>query len=335
MTPGGLFVTANSIENTDLFWALRGGGGSTFGVVTSVTVKTHPKMPASFTTFTISNVGNVSESVFFAAIEEYWNGLPTWTVAGTYSYFFLIPLGSGVYEFLMEAWFAPNMTASQLEYLTRPLFESWSALGLNITPLYQEYDNFYEAWDAAFPLEGWGAINGRQSSRLFPRTNWKNSSIQAETFAAVRSTVEAGLWVFGFHMAPGQADYPDDAVNPAWRVALAHVMLLTPWDQTDWANETGLAKAKAASDELTFVWTAKWRDLTPGSGAYLSESDYIEPDFQHSFWGDNYGRLYTIKQKYDPTGLFFAQNAVGSEDWELDEYILGNLPSQAGRLCRI
>lgn len=335
MTPDGLFVTANSTENTDLFWALRGGGGSTFGVVTSVTVKTHPKILASFATFTISNVGNVSENTFFAAIEEYWNGIPAWTAAGTYSYFFLIPLGSGLYEFQMEAWFAPNMTATQLQDLAEPLFAGWSALGVNITPTYQEYDNFYEAWDAAFPLEGWGAINGRQSSRLFPRSNWQNSSIQAETFAAVRSTLEAGLWVFGFHMAPGQADYPDNAVNPAWRVALAHVMLLTPWDQTDWANETGLAKAKNVSDELTFVWTAKWRDLTPGSGAYLSESDYIEPDFQHSFWGHNYERLYAIKQQYDPMGLFYAQNAVGSEDWTLDEYILGNLPSQAGRLCRV
>lgn len=289
----------------------------------------------SFITFTISNGDNVTSDAFFAAVESYWNGFPTWTAAGTYSYFTLSSLGPDLYQLYMEAWFAPNMTAAELEGLTAPLFANWSALGINIAPMYQEYDNFYEAWNAAFPLEGWGANNGRQSSRLFPKSNWDNSSIQAQTFETLRSTVEAGLWVFGFHLAPGQADHPDDAVNPAWRVSLGHIMMITLWDQSDWANETGIAHIKALSDDLTYVWLAKWRDLTPGSGAYLSESDYIEPDFQHSFWGDNYDRLYDIKQKYDPTGLFFAQNAVGSEDWALDEFILGNLPSQAGRLCRV
>lgn len=334
VTPDGLFVTADAAQNTDLFWALRGGGGGTFGVITSVTVKTYPKMPVSFVTFTITNVGNVSENALFAAIESFWNGFPAWTAAGTYSYFTLMPLGSSLYEFYMEAWFAPNMTAAQLEDLAGPLFANWSTLGINIDPVYQEYDNFYDAWNAAFPLESWGLNDGRQSSRLFPRSNWDNSSIQAETFETLRATLEAGLWVFGFHLAPGQSDYPDNAVNPAWRGALGHVMLMTLWDQVEWANETGIARVKALSDDLTFVWAAKWRDLTPGSGAYLSESDYIEPDFQQSFWGDHYERLYAIKQSYDPTGLFYAQNAVGSEDWTLDEYILGNLPSQAGRLCR-
>src|SRR5207244_7091416 len=36
----GRFVKANSDENTDLFWAIRGGGGN-FGVVTSFTFKLH------------------------------------------------------------------------------------------------------------------------------------------------------------------------------------------------------------------------------------------------------------------------------------------------------
>jgi FAD/FMN-containing dehydrogenase len=37
----GRFVVANAQENSDLFWALRGGGGN-FGVVTSFLFKAHP-----------------------------------------------------------------------------------------------------------------------------------------------------------------------------------------------------------------------------------------------------------------------------------------------------
>lgn len=331
----GRFVTANETQNTDIFWALRGGGGGTFGVITSVTVKAHPRMPVSFVTFTIDNSGNVTTEAFWSAIEAYWDGFITWTEAETYSYFWLTPQGSGIYNFYMEAWWAPNKTAAELEALTAPLFEKWSALGVPLTPVYQEYDNFYDAWLAAFPLEPWGVNSVRMASRLFPRANWANDTIQTQTFATVREFLEEDLNVYGFHIAPGQHEYPDNAVNPAWREAVGHIMLSAEWDPALWGSAEGIAEIKERSDNVTYVWNAKWRELTPGSGAYCSESDYIEPDFQHSFWGDNYERLYEIKQRYDPDGLFFAQNAVGSEDWAMDSYILGNLPSQAGKLCRV
>ena len=45
VTADGNHVTTNQYRNSDLFWALRGGGGGTWGVVTSVTYKTHPPTP--------------------------------------------------------------------------------------------------------------------------------------------------------------------------------------------------------------------------------------------------------------------------------------------------
>ncbi len=42
VTADGRLLVANRCQNQDLFWALRGGGGGTFGIVTRVTLRTHP-----------------------------------------------------------------------------------------------------------------------------------------------------------------------------------------------------------------------------------------------------------------------------------------------------
>lgn len=60
------------------------------------------------------------------------------------------------------------------------------------------------------------------------------------------------------------------------------------------------------------------RAVVSGSGAYVSESNFFESDFQHSYWGANYSRLAEVKKKYDPDGLFFVHNGVGSEQWTPD-----------------
>ena len=61
----------------------------------------------------------------------------------------------------------------------------------------------------------------------------------------------------------------------------------------------------------------KFRDETPGAGAYFNEADYFDDDWQENFWGmDNYMRLLDIKQKWDPEQLFYCHKCVGSEFWE-------------------
>lgn len=42
--PNGTYVTASRCQHPELFYALRGGGGGVFGVATSVTFSTVPKL---------------------------------------------------------------------------------------------------------------------------------------------------------------------------------------------------------------------------------------------------------------------------------------------------
>jgi len=45
VTPSGEFLTANECQNTDLWFALRGGGGGTFGVVLETISLALPRDP--------------------------------------------------------------------------------------------------------------------------------------------------------------------------------------------------------------------------------------------------------------------------------------------------
>lgn len=93
--------------------------------------------------------------------------------------------------------------------------------------------------------------------------------------------------------------------------------------------------------KMTDVYVPALEAITPGTGCYLSEvcfpntprlwgvrlsmrmilklsiqSDPFQPNWQETFYGSNYPRLLSIKQKYDPSGIFYALGAVGSEGWD-------------------
>jgi hypothetical protein len=62
------------------------------------------------------------------------------------------------------------------------------------------------------------------------------------------------------------------------------------------------------------------KKIAPNAGSYVSESNFFEQNWQHSFWGSNYPRLSAVKKKYDPEGLFFVHHGVGSEEWSDDGF---------------
>ena len=69
---------------------------------------------------------------------------------------------------------------------------------------------------------------------------------------------------------------------------------------------------------------AAWTKLEPFTEGYyvnLGESQQdVHAHRVQSAYGDNYPRLAEIKKKYDPDGLFFVHNGVGSEQWSADGF---------------
>jgi hypothetical protein len=84
-------------------------------------------------------------------------------------------------------------------------------------------------------------------------------------------------------------------------------------------HEPDVAKGRKAAESVHRAMN-ELRAVASNGGAYVSESNFFESDFQQSYWGANHGRLAQVKRKYDPEGLFFVHNGVGSELWTVDGF---------------
>jgi hypothetical protein len=64
---------------------------------------------------------------------------------------------------------------------------------------------------------------------------------------------------------------------------------------------------------VTHLKTGPLRKLSPETGAYFNEPDSHEPEWQKAFFRDNYARLLSVKEKYDPKNVLWCRKCVGSE----------------------
>jgi hypothetical protein len=135
---------------------------------------------------------------------------------------------------------------------------------------------------------------------------------------------------FELHFNTGLAGAPADAIagakdtatNPAVLTAFA---LVIAGDSQGPAypgiprHEPSITEGREGAQRVDQC-VNELRAIFPEDGAYVSESNYFQKNWQQSYWGNNYARLAEIKKKYDPEGLFIVHNGVGSEGWSADGF---------------
>jgi FAD/FMN-containing dehydrogenase len=330
VTASGHFVTATPAVNSDLYWALLGGGGSTFGIVTSAVIKALPKVHVTTSTWTFAVSPTVSEDTFFEAVEFLWNMFPELNEAKTYSYFFISGI-TGSFTFSMDAFFAPNKTVAQFEALLAPFFAKLKALNIPYTTNTKFHNSFLPAYQATFePLgQAIGNAGALPGNRIIPAENWNDATIRANSFAAVKQAAKSGLGLSVYHQRPANPAKIINSVNPAFRTEASMIIGISfPTTSDD--------QLAAAAKSLTNDVLGPLREVSPNGGTYYNEADINEPDWQQAFWGSNYPRLLSIKNKWDPTGLFYSHHGVGSEQWYVKDGVkFGGVPTQNGQLCRV
>jgi hypothetical protein len=157
-------------------------------------------------------------------------------------------------------------------------------------------------------------------SRLIPRSVIKNNNNGLQ--AVIRNLTSQGVILAGSaadYSAPAGA--AANAVLPQWRQTTVQLQLITVWDSTPAAWPAMLADQKRITNELV----PQIQAITPGSGTYVNEADFNQPDWKTAFFGVNYDKLLSIKKKWDPNSLFYILKGVGSDAWTV---------AADGRMCR-
>jgi FAD/FMN-containing dehydrogenase len=301
VTSTGSYLTSNSHQHPDLFWALRGGGGGTFGVVTSVTYRTHPSVPVTAAFFNSSATSPTTMKKLFT---EFVRIHPALSDAGFAGY--------GAISNTSLGWFylAPNVSVSAANKSVEPFFEyaqNLTSEGLDVTvAMTTSYESFY-AWYQSFIASGDQDGNiAELASRLVPRDLFEGDYRQ---LADALFDINGIVWHLVAGGAVSKINPDSTGLNPSWRKALVHVTFGIGWDEGAPFSEIEKLRAELA------LSLKKLSNVMPNAGSYFNEGSLFETNPEQVFFGSHYDKLKAIKDKYDPLGLFVVTEGVGSDDW--------------------
>jgi hypothetical protein len=217
----GSFVAANSASHSDLFWALRGGGPGSWGVLTSVTLRTYPAFDA---TLHIANVSFANASVAGSAMAAHAHHIFDFDAARGAQYFYLTSGGANASSVLQLNTLFANTSVDAATALVQPMLRAMAAAGAQVTG--QSALTAPAGAIVGFADDA-GGFNTLLGSRLFSAAAYRDNATVAGIGAAYRALLEAGVGsVLGHLVAGGKVAENagiDSAIHPKWRTAKTHV----------------------------------------------------------------------------------------------------------------
>ncbi|PYI03591.1 FAD/FMN-containing dehydrogenase [Aspergillus sclerotiicarbonarius CBS 121057] len=321
VTPAGDLVTANACQHEDLLWAIRGGGGGTYGVIVSVTVKAYPMPNLTLISLSLSARNRTTDHDWYRVVAHAHRYLADLQDNGIHGYYVMggLPLAMNGALLLYDA---KNETA---ERLLRPfrnfLKEHDTIISSTVEPAMTS--PWYDIVQAMPVTESVGTTQGASASRFIPRRAVDDDiELFADTLETIMSRQGSPDGVSSPSISgtmTGSSLQVDNALHPAWRDSVVHLIVSQGWNQS-----LPSALAEQVIHNMTYEKGYALRQLAPDTGCYVNEANSYEPDWQSSLFGSHYSRLLAVKSKYDPDGLLWCRHCVGSE---------ARVEQKDGRLC--
>lgn len=351
VTADGVLRTVNALQDPELFWALKGGGGGSFGVVTRLTLQLHD-LPAN------DRFGAVNFSVRATSDEAFARLLAR--VVDHLAVHLVNPHWGEQIRLrgrrLQVAMVFQGLTRAEAQAAWQPLFDWLDQRPGDYqqdAPLLRVVSTSARSFFAPTWLKrSLGFIRqdprpGAPAHQVF----WPGDQAQAGQVlqaygsrwlpaALLQPARRAGLvqalqaasthWGVSLHLNKGLAGASPEvlaaagntAVNPVAldAFALAISAAEQPAAHPDWpghAPDAGQARSRRQAVERAMAELAR---IAPDGGAYQPESDYFQPDWARAHWGVHADRLAAVKARVDPQDLFIVHHGVGSGRWSADGF---------------
>ena len=297
VTPMGEHIIANECQNQDYFWAMRGGGGSTYGIALAYTIKAYPSM----------------RSAYYRTSLKGWDEIGAWyrnweklAMVGASGYFNGYPGRGGDVKVSFNV---PNMTQAQLENIVGPIMDAVGAerprsipKGISqtdggdrrrqtnnrvtstkwaIAHARGEFKEF-ATWDEALQAtmkheETTGSLTkrayfpGMGSSKILASWLWSAQDLAHPSMeTALRGAFDSASQMLndatlgiGTHKPPFIRG-GGNAVNPAFRTSV-----MRPATELQWSEIDVALLERKKSDSLRFV--RSYMSIAPNGGTYANE----------------------------------------------------------------
>lgn len=346
----GSVVVTNASNHPDLFWAIKGGGGGSFGVITKLTLRTR-ELPELFSRIS-GRIKAKDDNSFRMLISEmllqYRNRLFNnhWGEQMTFNANNSVSLNMNYqgpadqsaqlawkdFEQLIRENPAHYTFEEPLTFDDMPARHYWDPVYLRqnfpqriLTDDRPGEPSLHAYWTGSREETGiylYGYKSTWLSAGLLEENN--QAKLAEALFTATR------YWSVTLHFNKGLAGAAEDeiaaakdtAMNPAVLDAFALAIVAGGTDPVFpgiTGHEPDSDTAKIAAENINHSFHSLLA-IIRDPGSYVSEGDYFQNNWQHAFWGSNHARLADVKKKYDPQGLFFVHHGIGSEQWNSDGF---------------
>lgn len=183
VTAGGDVLTANACQNEDIFWAVRGGGGGTFGIIISVTVNAY-KMPSfALMGIDVSPKNGTSAEDWYRLVALIHSEFPRLQDAGVHGYYTMSGAPMAFNVALLEYNTMHNTSEANLMPIREILEAADATVSFNINKKWAAswYDLIKD-----MPLYGsTGTRHSTRASRFVPKRAVQDTELLAKTLEAI------------------------------------------------------------------------------------------------------------------------------------------------------
>lgn len=317
VTPDGTVREVSADRDPELFWALRGGGGGNFGVVTAFRLRTHPAGDCAFAEL---HWPAADSAPVLHGWQRWLAGLPDplWSQVE-----FTVGAGSGVPPPAVRVVSLDGRTELDrqltrlVDLVGRPERDAWSVVR-SYGDTVRTLSGCLERSAAQCRLPG--TLPGRDPGGLLGRDSyaarsdfWSGAGLPDAAVGAVLAALRrhgtavppGGVGVVQFDGVCGGALNRTGAFDTAFvhRDSAFLGQYLASWPRS--ATAADAARHQAWLDGL-------WQDLRPwASGrAYQNYADPRLDGWREAYYGPNLPRLQGVRRAYDPDRLFRFPQAL-------------------------